>query len=456
MNKIASTSLAVLMSTFAGAACAADYEKAVSESVTAYAAPKSFEGVTINVACRRLPAMDFIASHKEIFEKATGAKIQYTNYPENDLRSKIVADASNKVGGFQIYCLDNNYIPLFASNKWVAQIDSAIKPEYKLDDVFDSLKTSYSWQGGLFGLPIYSEVTILYYRKDLLEAAGLAVPKTLDELEAAAAKLTKPPQTFGIALRGLRGEGMNGYTWTEWMRSYGANFLDAKMHPVFNSPEAIEGTEYYSNLINKYGSPGNGTWGWDKVSSAFAAGRVAMIVESTAFYPVFNDAKQSSVVGKVGYSVVPAGPKGAFPANYSIGLAIPATVDPASKTFAAAAAFLQWATSQEMEFARTDKDIGNEDRKSVNQSDLLKSKIDAGYIKAVQDGQAITKTHYRPMIPQWREMGDIIGAEIEASFTGGKTAKAALDAAAEQVTARFKSEGVLDTARAYPEVFPDK
>ncbi len=35
MNKIASTSLAVLMSTFAGAACAADYEKAVSESVTA-------------------------------------------------------------------------------------------------------------------------------------------------------------------------------------------------------------------------------------------------------------------------------------------------------------------------------------------------------------------------------------------------------------------------------------
>jgi ABC-type glycerol-3-phosphate transport system substrate-binding protein len=455
MKQLAAAS-ALALATLSAPAFAADYEKAVADSVGSYAKPGEFSGVTLNIACRRLPAMDFISSHKEIFEKATGATIKYTNYPENDLRSKIVADASNHVGGFQVYCLDNNYIPLFASSKWVQPIDSQIKPAYKLDDVFDSLKTSYSWQGALFGLPIYSEVTILYYRKDLFDAAKLTPPKTLDELEQDAAKLTKPPQTFGIALRGLRGEGMNVYTWTEWMRSYGANFLDAKMHPVFDSPEAIEGTQHYSDLINKYGSPGNGTWGWDKVSSAFAAGRVAMIVESTAFYPVFNDPKQSSVAGKVGYSVVPAGPKGAFPANYSIGLAIPATVDTNSKTFAAAAAFLQWATSQEMEFARTDKDIGNEDRKSVNQSDLLKSKIDGGYIKAVSDGQAITKTHYRPMIPQWREMGDIVGAQIESFFTGGKSAKDALTAAAQETSARFKEQGVLDTDRKYPEIFPDK
>ena len=456
MRRIAAAAGALALASFASGALAADYEKAVTDSVGSYAKAGEFQGVTLNVACRSLPAMDFIFKHKAMFEKATGATIKLTNYPENDLRSKIVADASNHVGGFQVYCLDNNYIPLFASNKWVAPLDSQIKPAYKLDDVFDSLRTSYSWQGGLFGLPIYSEVTILYYRKDLFEAAKLTPPKTLDELEQDAAKLTKPPQVFGIALRGLRGEGMNVYTWTEWMRSYGANFLDPKMHPVFNSPEAVEGTQHYGDLIKKYGAPGNGTWGWDKVSSAFAAGRVAMIVESTAFYPVFNDPKQSNVVGKVGYSVVPAGPKGAFPANYSIGLAVPSTVDPASKTFAAAAAFLQWATSQEMEFARTDKDIGNEDRKSVNQSDLLKSKIDAGYIKAVSDGQAITKTHYRPMIPQWREMGDIIGAEIEAFFTGGKSAKDALDAAAAQTAARFKEQGVLDTPRKYPEVFPDK
>jgi multiple sugar transport system substrate-binding protein len=180
-----------------------------------------------------------------------------------------------------------------------------------------------------------------------------------------------------------------------------------------------------------------------------------MIVESTAFYPTFNDPKQSNVTGKIGYSVVPAGPKGAYPANYSIGLAVASTVPAGSKQFDAASAFLQWATSQQMEFARTAKDIGNEDRKSVNQSDLLKSKLDGGYIKAVSDGQAITKTQYRPMIPQWREMGDIIGAQVESVFTGSKQAKPALDQAAQQVTDRFKAEGVLGKPRAYQELFPD-
>ncbi len=433
-----------------------DYEGAVKQALPDFAAAGAFAGVKLNIACRHLPAMDFIQAHTALFEQHTGAKVTFTDYPENDLRSHIVADAANKAGGFQLYCLDDNYIPLFGSSGWVQALDSSIKPAYKLDDVFDSLRGAYSWDGKLYGLPIYAEVTILYYRKDLLDAAGVAVPKTLDQLEAAAAKLKQAPKVYGIALRGLRGEGMNVYPWTEWLRSYGGNFLDPTMKPVFDSPAAVEGTQHYAKLIQDDAPPGSGTWGWDKVSSAFNAGRVAMIVESTAFYPTFNDPKQSNIVGKVGYAVVPTGPKGAYPANYSIGLAVASTVAAGSKEFDAASSFLQWATSQQMEFARTAKDIGNEDRKSVNESDLLKSKLDAGYIKAVSDGQAITKTQYRPMIPQWREMGDIIGAQVESVFTGSKEAKAALTAAAAETTDRFKTEGVLGKPRAYPELFPDQ
>lgn len=432
---------------------AEDYEGNVKAALGAFAPQGGFAGVTVNIACRHLPAMDFIQSHAALFEQHTGAKIVFTDYPENDLRSHIVADAANKAGGFQLYCLDNNYIPLFASNEWVLPLDASIKPAYKLDDVFDGLRGTYTWDSKLYGLPIYAEVTILYYRKDLFKAAGLEVPKTLDELEAAAAKLKQPPKTFGIALRGLRGEGMNVYPWTEWLRSYGGDFLDPTMTPVFDSAAAVEGTEHYAKLIHDSAPPGSGTWGWPQVSSSFAAGRVAMTVESTAFYPTFTDPKQSNVADDVGYAVVPAGPKGAFPANYSIGLAVAASVPAGSKEFEAASAFLQWATSQEMEFARTDKGIGNEDRKSINQSDLLKSKLDPAYIKAVSEGQAITKSQYRPMIPQWREMGDIIGAQIETVFTGSKSAKDALTQAASETTDRFKAEGVAGKPRQYKELF---
>lgn len=445
----------LLLGLGAASAQSAEYMNKLTSATSNYAKQGEFRGMTITVACRRLPAMDFISQNAKIFEQYTGAKVQFTNFPENELRSKLVADASAKARGFDVYCLDGNYVPLFASNNWIKPIDSLIVPAYQLNDIEKSLQGLYSWKNKLYGLPIYSEQTILYYRKDLFEQAGLKVPNTIDEFEAAAKALTKAPQVYGTALRGLRGEGMNVYTWSGFLRSYGGTFLDAKMNPTFASKEAIEATTKYANLIKNYGPPGSGSFGWPEVSSAFAAGRLAMIIESTAFYPTFNDPKESSVVGKVGYAIVPAGPKGRFPANYSIGMALPSAPKSANAA-KAASAFLQWSTSQEMEFARTDAGVGNQDRISVSNSDLLKQKLDPAYIAAVNESAKITKSEYRPLIPQWREMGDIIGEEIGKVFVGTDGAEAALKRAQQRVADSFRASKVLGTARPVKEAFPDK
>ena len=50
---------------------------------------------------------------------------------------------------------------------------------------------------------------------------------------------------------------------------------------------------------------------------------------------------------------------------------------------------------------------------------------------------------------------DIIGEQIETVFTGGKPAKAALDAAAAATKARFEALGVAGKKREYPELFAD-
>ena len=439
----------------ASTAQTASYMDKLTASTASYAKKGEFAGQTITVACRRLPAMDFIAANAKIFEEYTGAKVQFTNFPENELRSKLVADASAKAGGFNLYCLDGNSVPLFANNSWIRPIGSLIVPAYKLGDIEKSLQGLYSWKGKLYGLPIYSEQTILYYRKDLFQEAGIKVPNTMDEYEAAAKALTKAPRVYGTSLRGLRGEGMNIYTWSGFLRSYGGTFLDAKMNPNFYSKEAVNATEKYASLIKNYGPPGAGSFGWPEVSSAFSAGRLAMIIESTAFYPTFNDPKQSSVAGKVGYALVPAGPSGRFPANYSIGMALPAVMKNAEAA-KAAAAFLQWSTSQELEFARTDAGVGNQDRISVSNSALLKQKLDPAYIRAVNESAKITRSEYRPLIPQWREMGDILGEELGKVFVGTDTADAALKRAQERVTSSFKAAGVLGTPRPVNEAFPGK
>jgi ABC-type glycerol-3-phosphate transport system substrate-binding protein len=156
MKKLTTPLIALSLMALPTMVYAQDYEAAVKDSLSIFASQNEFSVVTINVACRHLPAMDFIQSHKALFEQYTGAKINFTDYPENDLRSHIVADAAVKAGGFQLYCLDNNYIPLFAFNKWVLPLDTSIKPAYKLDDAFDNLRKTYSWGDSLYGLSISS------------------------------------------------------------------------------------------------------------------------------------------------------------------------------------------------------------------------------------------------------------------------------------------------------------
>ncbi|MHB1653345.1 MAG: extracellular solute-binding protein [Desulfitobacteriaceae bacterium] len=46
----------------------------------------------------------------------------------------------------------------------------------------------------LYGVPIVTELEILYYRKDILEQNKIAVPKTIDELLAAAKKVNDPSE----------------------------------------------------------------------------------------------------------------------------------------------------------------------------------------------------------------------------------------------------------------------
>lgn len=424
----------------------ASYEAAITGSVKNFCTKGQFGGITLRFATRHLPPMDFVVSHVKQFTDYCGGSVQVTEYGENDLRDKLVADASNHAGQFDLYNLDGNYTPLFASNKWVQPLEQ-LAPAYKVGDILPFCRGLYSYNGKLYGVPIYLETTIMYYRKSLFKKAGIsAPPATMDELKADAAKLTNAPRVYGIALRGLRGEGMNVYTWTEWLHSYGGDYFQGKKFiPAFNSAAAVRGTEEYANLIKKYDAPNSGTWGWPDVLSAFSAGRIGMTIESTAFYPVFEDPKQSSVAGDVGFAQVPAGPNGRWPANYTTGIAISSSVKDARK-LAMARSFLQYGTTTEMETGGLgEQSIGNVARTSLLNSPLYTQKItnvNPDYAAAVAADYKVTRSTYRPLIPQWKATGDYLGTAIESVFTGQSSAANALNTAADEVTKLYKQQGI--------------
>lgn len=76
-----------------------------------------------------------------------------------------------------------------------------------LDDVMGPIKAQYNeaalkpltHSGKIYGIPMIIDVMLLWYRKSLLDAAGVKPPTTLDELVAAAKKLTRG-KTKGLFL----------------------------------------------------------------------------------------------------------------------------------------------------------------------------------------------------------------------------------------------------------------
>ncbi|MEM2489467.1 MAG: sugar ABC transporter substrate-binding protein [Thermoplasmata archaeon] len=284
--------------------------------------------------------------------------------------------------------------------------------------------------GVYYGVPVYGETTQLMYRRDLFEAEGIKVPETMDELWEVAKHFYRPPELYGIVLRGLRGEGMNVYIWTCFLRAFGGEYLRDK-EAVFNSPEAVKATTFYRDLITKFGPPGCSSFSWSDVEDLFKAGKVAMIIDASDFATRLEDPTKSLVVGKVGYAPVPAGPAGRFPSIYTFGLSISAVGCKTEKEKEAAGLFIGWATSKDMERVRAMMGDVSISRKSAFESTFFKEKFGKypGRIESAVQGYKEALPDYRPRIPEWPDIGDRLGIILEEIFAGKRDVKEGLDEA---------------------------
>lgn len=110
---------------------------------------------------------------------------------------------------------------------------------------------------------------LLFARDDVLDEAGLEVPKTLDELVDTADKLNTDDMS-GITLS-LKASDMLAITFQCFMTACGGWWFDDDMKPTFNSPEAMKAVEYIQKLMNDC-PDGSMTYGSDETALAVSTG----------------------------------------------------------------------------------------------------------------------------------------------------------------------------------------
>src|SRR5579859_7859779 len=174
---------------------------------------KKFAGAKIEVNLVKSPRGDILQQYEKVFEALTGIKVASEQVPEQQQRQKTVIELTSGRPSFDVVHLSYHVQKRqFEKAGWLADMTGYMKdPSLTASDLVESdfsaagLQYAKNDKGQMLSLPWSVDYFILYYNKELFAKKGVALPKTLDEMVAAAEKLTDPKEgTFGFVGRGLR------------------------------------------------------------------------------------------------------------------------------------------------------------------------------------------------------------------------------------------------------------
>lgn len=147
------------------------------------------------------------------FNKENEGEIKVTvkesNRLSNEFYKELQADFLSKEVNLDVISGDVVWTATFASKGWVEDISSDFYQEYAPSSFVKAAMNSAIYDFKVWGVPWYTDVGIIFYRKDLLEKSGFKEPPvTWDELKDISKKVMKDAKVkYGYAFQGADYEG---------------------------------------------------------------------------------------------------------------------------------------------------------------------------------------------------------------------------------------------------------
>ncbi|MBB4303721.1 sorbitol/mannitol transport system substrate-binding protein [Rhodobium orientis] len=277
--------------------------------------------------------------------KNPGIELEWVTMEENVLRQKVTQDIATRGGQYDVMTIGTYEVPIWAKQNWLLPLE--FDEGYDVDDLLPPIRDGLTADGKLYAAPFYGESSMIMYRKDLFEEAGIEMPDapSWDLVADAARKITdKDKEIYGICLRGKAGWGENMAFLTATGNSFGARWFDEEWQPQFDQPEWKETLQFYVDLMNDAGPPGASSNGFNENLALFQSGKCGMWIDATVAASFVTNPDESRVADKVGFALAPdngLGKRGNW--LWAWTLAVPAGTQKAE----AATKFIEWATSKD-------------------------------------------------------------------------------------------------------------
>ena len=301
---------------------------------------------TITIATVNNGDMIRMQGYTDDFTAKTGHEVEWVTLEENVLRQRVTTDISTKGGAFDIMTIGMYETPIWGANGWLVPLND-LSAEYDAGDILPAMAGGLSHDGTLYAAPFYGESSMIMYRKDLMEKAGLEMPDAPTWTfirEAAAAMTDRDNDINGICLRGKAGWGEGGAFITAMSNSFGARWFDMDWNAQFDTEAWKNTLEFYKGMMDESGPAGYATNGFNENLSLFQQGKCGMWIDATVAASFVTNPNDSTVADKVGFALAPDNGLGKR-SNWlwAWALAIPA----GTQNEAAAKEFIEWATSKD-------------------------------------------------------------------------------------------------------------
>jgi sorbitol/mannitol transport system substrate-binding protein len=305
------------------------------------------------------------------------------------------------------------------------------------------MRGGLSANGNLYAAPFYGESSMIMYRKDLLDAAGMSMPDnpTWGHVQDAAAAMTdKDNGVYGICLRGKPGWGDNMAFLTTMANSFGARWFDEEWKPQLDSAAWNHAVNFYVDLLTHYGPPGSSGNSFNEILALINEGKCGMWIDATIAASFVSDPSQSKVADVIAYAQSPVAVthRGA---NWlwAWALAVPAGTQQSDD----ALKFVEWATSKEYielvgnEVGWGSVPTGTRSSTYQNANFLAAANFAEAEMKAILSADPSNSTQdptpYQGVqfaaIPEFQAIGTAVGQQMSAALAGKITVEDALAAA---------------------------
>ena len=350
-----------------------------------------------------------------------GIKVNAVSHEWAELHDKVLVSASSGSLPDVARC-DIAWLPEFQKMGVLVALDEAMPNFAEVSETLLASALSTANIGGhYYGLPLNTNSKILFYNTAMLEAAGVAVPATMDEW-VEAVKTLSGTNANGQQVWGWNEPGLSGWNICPFIWSFGGSLTDPDQTVAsgyINSEATVKAVDTFAQLVQAGAITGFNS-GDIPMTDGFGTGRYAMMLEGP-----WKSAELAGAYPDVAYGTAPI-PAGAGGSVSVLGGEDIAMFNTANQE--AALKFIQFMTGEyaETEMAKCGQIPVN---KAALESDTVKNAAYAPFIQAIQTAKA------RPTVAAWSEMDNALTAAMTAVVSGEKTAQQAMDELAVQFDA---------------------